>query len=66
MDLFDAMNIVWQNWRIYIDGFCNVPKFSDRQVRAKSVDARQTGPEATVWSGSTVKILKFRTPENLL
>ena len=33
---------------------CNVPKCSDRQVWANSVDTDQTAPRGAVWSGSTL------------
>ena len=35
-------------------GYRNVPKFSDRQAWANSVDPDQTAPRRAVWSGSTL------------
>ena len=32
----------------------NVPKFSDREVWANSVDPDQAAPRGAVWSGSTL------------
>ena len=34
--------------------YCNVPKFSDRQVWANSADPDQTAPRGAVWSESTL------------
>ena len=34
--------------------YLNIPKFSDRQIWANSVDPYQTAPGGAVWSGSTL------------
>ena len=48
------VNIWLTTNRTIINYYCMVPKFSDRQVWANSIDPDQTAPRGAVWSGSTL------------
>ena len=48
---------ICNNWQAFQNKYCNVPKFSDRQVWANSVNPGQIAPRggwSWVWSGSTL------------
>ena len=52
----NSVSVPWQNMVL------NIPKFSDRQIEANSVEPDQTA----AWSGSTLLLLRLHLLDTLL